>query len=87
MHMADGLKKAVALGAASAALAVGALFGAAGSASAAPMPDRPHHHHCFWVKGHWSKEWRPGHAEGHHHWRHGHWIWVWHPGHRECHKH
>ncbi|GAA3896191.1 hypothetical protein ACFYOF_42525 [Streptomyces sp. NPDC007148] len=83
--MTDRFKRAAALGAAAVALTSGALFGAVGTASAAPShhPGPDHGRHCSIGRGYWTQTWIPGRYE-HRHWRPGHVQRVWHPGHRDC---
>ncbi|MET8787925.1 MULTISPECIES: hypothetical protein [unclassified Streptomyces] len=84
--MTDRFKRAAALGAAAVALTSGALFGAVGSASAAPNhhPGPEHgRQHCSVGRGYWTQTWIPGRWD-HRHWRPAHAQRVWHPGHRDC---
>lgn len=89
LSMINGLKRAAALGAATVALAAGAVVGGVGVASAAPQD---HHrpqagsHHCVRVAGHWARQWHPGFRDRHHRWHPGQWTRVWRPAHLECHR-
>ncbi|WP_445529830.1 hypothetical protein [Streptomyces cyslabdanicus] len=84
--MINGLKKAAALGAATVALATGAVVGTVGTASAAPQHHRPPvaSHHCVQKAGYWSRVWHPAYRDRHHHRHAGYWSRVWHPAHRDC---
>jgi hypothetical protein len=97
--MADRIKRVAALGAATVAMTAGALFGAAGAASAAPAHDGDHaRHHCSEERGHWAWVWVPAHRDhrdrgdyGDHRGDHGrgdrgHWERVWQHGDRDCHR-
>ncbi|MGW4393411.1 hypothetical protein [Streptomyces sp. NPDC004685] len=86
--MINGLKRAAALGAATVALAAGAVVGTVGTASAAPQDHRPPaaSHHCVKVAGHWARQWQPAFRDRHHRWHSGQWVRVWRPGHLECHR-
>lgn len=88
LNMINGLKKAAALGAATVALAAGAVVGAVGTASAAPQDHRPSaaSHHCVKVAGHWARQWHPAFRDRHHRWHPGQWTRVWRPAHQECHR-
>ncbi|MFB7114587.1 hypothetical protein [Streptomyces sp. NPDC056190] len=85
--MINGLKRAAALGAATVALAAGAVVGTVGTASATPQ----HHqaptasrHHCMEAAGHWTRLRHPGYRDRHHHSYAGTWTRAWHPAHRDC---
>ncbi|MFS4094112.1 hypothetical protein [Streptomyces sp. AF1A] len=89
--MINAWKRAAALGAATVALAAGAVVGTVGTASAAPQhhPRPGASHHCVKVPGHWVRVWHPAYRDRqdrHHHSRAGHWTRVWRPAHRECHR-
>ncbi|MEU6010384.1 hypothetical protein [Streptomyces sp. NPDC047453] len=83
--MINGLKRAAALGAATVALAAGAVVGTVGTASATPQ----HHQattvsrHGMEAAGHWTRLRHPGYRDRHHH-SHATWTRVGHPAHRDC---
>jgi hypothetical protein len=87
--MTDRFKRAAALSVATVAVTAGALFGAVGSASAAPAHHGQDHHgsdhgrHCRVERGYWTQVWIRGHWD-HHHWQRGHNVRVWHPTHKDC---
>ncbi|MEU6419264.1 hypothetical protein ACWDSD_12565 [Streptomyces spiralis] len=87
--MINGLKRAVALGAATVALAAGAVVGTVGTASAAPQhhqPPRPSRH-CVESAGHWTWVRHSGFRDRHHRWHAAYWTRVWQPTHhRNCHR-
>ncbi|MCL2552817.1 MAG: hypothetical protein FWE15_01690 [Actinomycetia bacterium] len=86
--MSNGLKRAVARGAVAVALAAGAVVGAVGTASAAPMHHRaPAPQHCTMTAGHWTWVWHPAHRDRDHRQQQhaGYWTRVWQPAHRDCH--
>ncbi|MFJ3338474.1 hypothetical protein [Streptomyces sp. NPDC086766] len=84
--MINGLKRAAALGAATVALAAGAVVGTVATASAAPQHDRPPvaSHHCVRMAGQGTRMWHPTFRDRHHRWYAGYWTRVWHPVQREC---
>ncbi|MEU5544214.1 hypothetical protein AB0G85_17715 [Streptomyces sioyaensis] len=87
--MIDGFKRALALGAATVALAGGTVLSSVGIASAAPSHHGDHtatrhldRGRCHMVHGYWIRVWRDGRGG-----RHGHWIRVWHRERLVCHHH
>lgn len=83
--MIDGFKRALALGAATVALAGGAVLTTVGTASATPTHHGDHtatrhldRGHCHMVRGHWARVWRPAWRDGHGMRHGGRWIRVWH---------
>ncbi len=88
LNMINRLKRAAALGAATVALATGAVVGMVGTASAAPQNHRPPagSHHCQEERGQWARHWQPAFRDRHHRWHPGHWTRVWRPVHRDCHR-
>ncbi|MQY36870.1 hypothetical protein SRB17_48720 [Streptomyces sp. RB17] len=86
--MINAWKRAAALGAATVALAAGAVVGTVGTASAAPQhhPTPAWSRHCVVVPGHWMRVWHPEYRGHHHRAPAGHWTHVWRPAHRVCHR-
>lgn len=87
--MANRIVRALALTAASVALAGGTALTAAQSASAAPERGHVAAHHsskpsCHRHGGHWTRVWHAGYWGRGHRWHAGHWTRVWHPGYRDC---
>ncbi|MFB7573390.1 hypothetical protein [Streptomyces sp. NPDC056165] len=84
--MINGLKRAAALGAATVALAAGAVVGTVGSASATPQHHRAPtaSRHCMEAAGHWTRLRHQGYQDRHHHSYAGNWTRAWHPAHRDC---
>lgn len=86
--MSKGLKRAAARGAVAVVLAAGAMVGAVGTASAAPL-HHPHHaqkpqKHCKVIPGHWERVWHPVSRDRNHHEHAGYWTRVWQPAHLDC---
>jgi hypothetical protein len=87
--MRSPFTQALAVGAASVALAGGIAFCAAGEAAAAPSGPVAASHHittvrCHWAPGHWTRVWHAGLRDHRGHRAAGHWTRVWHKGVRVC---
>ena len=86
--MANGFKRVLALGAATVALAAGAMVTTAGAASAAVPQHRPPvaQQRCHEVQGYWTRAWHPATRDRHGKWHAGYWTRTWHPAHLVCTK-
>ncbi|QMU77374.1 hypothetical protein GXW83_18390 [Streptacidiphilus sp. PB12-B1b] len=84
--MTDRFKRALALGAATVALAGGAVLTSVGSASAATPDHRAPvaHSRCHEARGYWTRTWHPARRDRHGKWHAGYWTRTWHPGHLVC---
>ncbi|MEU6174216.1 hypothetical protein ABZ832_20110 [Streptantibioticus parmotrematis] len=83
--MAEGFKRVLALGAASVALAGGAVLSSVGVASAAPVhhpaPVSVHHvghSRCHEARGYWTRTWHPAYRDRHGYRHAGYWTRTWH---------
>ncbi|WP_328381397.1 hypothetical protein OHS81_00640 [Streptomyces sp. NBC_00400] len=92
--MTDGFKRALALGAATVALAGGTLLSSVGVASATPSHhgDRTTTRHvdrgrCHMVHGHWTRTWHPAWRDRHGVRHPGYWTRTWHREHLVCRRH
>lgn len=86
--MKASIKRIMALGAASVALAGTAALGGATAASAAPAHQghAVEHERCVRDAGHWMRVWRPGHRGNRGRRHFGYWTRTWHPAHPVCHR-
>ncbi|WP_042383144.1 hypothetical protein [Streptacidiphilus melanogenes] len=83
---AGRVKKVVALGSATVALAAGAVLGAVGTASAATPHHGPgdHRAHCRIEPGHWVRTWHPATRDHRRKLHSGFWTRTWVPAHKVC---
>ncbi|AYG78915.1 hypothetical protein DWB77_01024 [Streptomyces hundungensis] len=87
--MIQGVKRVIALGAATAALAGGVAFSSVGVAEAASqhtvaVADHGGKHRCHVVKGHWTKTWHRATRDRHGKVHPGYWTKTWHKAHKVC---
>jgi hypothetical protein len=84
------LKRFMALGAAAAALAGGAVLTSTGTASAAPHPGpgqhqgSGHQQRCHVEQGHWVRTWHPASRDRHGKSHPGYWTRTWISAHKVC---
>ncbi|MCX5387068.1 hypothetical protein [Streptomyces sp. NBC_00083] len=88
--MIENVKRAIALGAATAALAGGVAFSSVGAAEAAPQHTVAAAAHgkekCHVVKGYWTKTWHKATRDRHGKVHPGYWTKTWHKAHKVCHR-
>ncbi|MEU9097926.1 hypothetical protein [Streptomyces sp. NPDC048361] len=88
--MMEGVKRMIALGAATAALAGGVAFSSVGVAEAAPQHTVAAASHgkekCHVVKGYWTKTWHKATRDRHGKVHPGYWTKTWHKAHKVCHR-
>ncbi|MBC3839393.1 hypothetical protein GXW82_01745 [Streptacidiphilus sp. 4-A2] len=84
--MTDRFKRALALGAATVALAGGAVLTTVGTAAAATPDHRAPiaHSRCHEVPGYWTRTWHPATRDRHGKWHAGFWTRTWHRAHLVC---
>ncbi|MFI9649281.1 hypothetical protein ACIHAA_23655 [Streptomyces sp. NPDC052040] len=86
--MTGVIKRWIAVGTASLALAGGAALTASGTASAASLAPAQHkpvrHVHCHVVPGHWTRTWHRAYRDHKGHLHAGYWTRTWHPAERVC---